>query len=153
VVRIEQSRAGRDNAVPVRVGIIGERDVEAILQLSEARHRVRRGAVHADPAVPVDGHEPEGWVDRVVHDRQIEPVTLGHRTPIGDAGAAERVHAQPQSAVTNRVEVHHSGQVVDVGRDVVVAVHGGALDRPLEWDAPHALERCVQQLVRLALDP
>ena len=81
VVGVEQAGARRDDAVPVGVGVVGERDVEAVLELDQAGHRVRRGAVHADLAVPVDGHEREGRVDLVVDDRQVEPVALGDRPP------------------------------------------------------------------------
>ena len=49
-----QTCAPGDDAVTVVVGIAGERDVEAVLESDQPLHRVRRGRVHADLAVPVD---------------------------------------------------------------------------------------------------
>ena len=77
VVRVQQPGARRDDAVAVGVGVVAERDVEAVLQRDQARHRVRRRAVHADLAVVVDGHEAERRIDGAVHDGQVEPVALG----------------------------------------------------------------------------
>ena len=117
VVGVQQAGAGRDDPVAVGVGVVGEGDVEAGRASSrQPRHRVRRRAVHADLAVPVERHEAEGRVDLVVDDRQVEAVALGDRRPVGDARAAERVDAEAQPAVADRVEVDHGGQVVDVGR-------------------------------------
>ena len=56
-------------------------------------HRVRRRAVHADLAVPVEGHEPPGRVDLGVHDGQVEVESVGDPGPVVDAGPAERVGA------------------------------------------------------------
>ena len=151
VVGVQQAGARRDDAVPVRVRIVGERDVEAVLEVGQPRHRVGRRAVHADLAVPVDGHEREGRVDRIVDDRQVDVVALGDRGPVGDARAAQRVDAQPQPTRANGVQVDDRGQLVDVGGDVVAsqrALHGLLVGDPLD-----ALEAGVEQLVGLALDP
>ena len=39
VVRIHQARARRDDAVPVAVGVVRERQIETVLQRDEPRHR------------------------------------------------------------------------------------------------------------------
>ena len=66
----------------------------------------------------------------LVDDRQVEVVALGNGRPVGDAGAAERIDPEPQAARADRVEVDDRGQVVDVGGDVVVAVHRSGRRRP-----------------------
>ena len=35
--------------------------------------------------------KPEGRVDGIVHDREVQPVALGNRPPVVDPGAAERI--------------------------------------------------------------
>ena len=64
VIGVHQARRGRDDAVPVRVRIVGEGDAILVLQSDQPRHRVRAGAVHADHAVVIDRHEREGRIDR-----------------------------------------------------------------------------------------
>ena len=95
VVGVHQPGAG-DDPVPVRVGIVAERDVEPILQCNQPGHRMRRRAVHADPAVPVDRHEREGRIDLVVHDLDPQAVPLGDGVPEGEARAPERVDADAE---------------------------------------------------------
>jgi len=63
VIGIHQPRARRNDAVPIRVRVVGESDPVAILEADEPGHRVWAGAVHADLAVVVDGHELEGRID------------------------------------------------------------------------------------------
>ena len=57
VVGVHQPGGGRDDAVAVGVGVVAEGDVEPVLQLHQAGHRVGAGAVHADLAVVIDRHE------------------------------------------------------------------------------------------------
>ena len=45
---------------------------------------------------------------------------LGDLAPVGDAGAPERVGADPHPGLADRVEVEHGRQVVDVGAEEVV---------------------------------
>ena len=59
MIGIHQARAARHDAVPVGVGVVAEGDVEAVLETDQGRHRVRRRAVHANLAVPVQRHEAE----------------------------------------------------------------------------------------------
>ena len=89
----EQARAFGDNAVPVVVGIAGERNVEFIFQADQALHGIWRRRIHSDPAVPIDTHEPESWIDGVVHDRQIQAIPFGDCWPVVDPRATERVYA------------------------------------------------------------
>ena len=142
---------GRDDPVPVGVGVVPERHVEPVAQLDEARHRVRRGGVHPDPAVPVAGHEREPRVDRGVRDRQVEAVALADPRPVGHARAAERVGAEAQAGRPDRIHVDDRREVVDVGRHVVMGRdrRAGVGRRHL----PDAIEAGLQEPVRLVLDP
>ena len=115
VVRIHQPRAAADDAVAVGVGVAGEGDVEAVLQLDHARHGVGRRRVHADLAVPVDRHEAEGRVDRAVHHLEPQPVARGDGVPVGDAGAAERIDTEADRRAAHGVEIDHRAEVADVG--------------------------------------
>ena len=49
--------------MPVGVGIVGEGDVEAILELDQPGHCPGAGAIHADFAVVIDRHERESRVN------------------------------------------------------------------------------------------
>ena len=153
VVGVQQPGRRRDDAVAVGVRVVGERDVEAVAHLGQPRHRVRRRAVHPDLAVPVERHEAERRIELVVDDLQVEPVHLGDRRPVGGARPAERVDAEPQAGLADRVEVDHLRQVGHVGVHVVAPVQVvGPLGVAVR-DAQDALQLRVEQLVRLALDP
>ena len=93
VVGVHQPAVGGDDAVPVGVGVVAGGDVVVVLALDQRGHRVRRGAVHPDLAVPVQRHEPPRRVDQRVDHGQVEAVPLGDLAPVVDARAAERVGA------------------------------------------------------------
>jgi hypothetical protein len=57
MIGVHQGRGGRDDAVPVGVRVIGERDAVLILQVDQPGHGIGAGAIHAGFAVVVDGHE------------------------------------------------------------------------------------------------
>ena len=88
VIRREQSSVAGDDPVSVVVGVACKRDVEAILHSDQRLHRIGRGRVHADTAVPIDGHETERRIDRVVDDVEVQAVVFGDRCPVVHAGAA-----------------------------------------------------------------
>ena len=104
-----KARAARDDAVTVVIRVAGECHVELVAAGDQGLHREGRRGVHANAAIPVERHEAERGVDRFAHDRQIEPVTFGYPSPIVNAGAAERIHADSQSRRANRIEVDHLG--------------------------------------------
>ena len=155
MVRVHESGARHHDPVAVRVRIVGEGQVEPVTQVHQPRHRERRGRVHPDPPVPVQGHEPELRVHPVVGHRQVEAVALTDRAPVRDGRAAQRVHAQPQPRRGDRRHVHHVAEVRDVGTHEVIG--GGMKARPLERDARHTGEavgtRRLEDPVRLVLDP
>ena len=127
VVGVHQPRRRRDDAVAVGVGVVGEGDVEAVRDVAQARHRVRRRAVHADLAVPVERHEAEGRVELVVDDLELEPWRSAIALPVAQARAAERVDAEPQARAADRVEVDRPPRGRRRRRvDVVAPLHARA---------------------------
>ena len=124
VVGVHQPRGGRDDAVPVRVGVVGEGDAKLILEADEPGHRVGAGAVHADLAVVIDRHERERRIDLRVHHLDVQTVDFVDRLPVVHGRAAERVHAQLEAGGADGVHVDDVPQVVDVGQDEVFLVRG-----------------------------
>jgi hypothetical protein len=114
VVGIQQSGVAGYDAVPIGVGIASEGDFEAILEADQALHRVGRGRIHPNLAVPIDRHEPEGRIDDFVHNRKIQTVTLGNRAPIVNFGATKRIHAHFYIRAANRIHVEHAAEIAYV---------------------------------------
>jgi hypothetical protein len=94
------------------------------------------------------GTKRNGRVELAVDDLEVEPGALGDRLPVAQARAAERVDAELEAGAADRVEVDHRREVVDVGGDVVAALHLGVL----ELHALDALQVRLQQLVGGVLD-
>ena len=153
VVGIEEPGAPGHDAVAVGVGVIGEGEIEAVAQADEAGHGIGRGRVHPDLAVPVDGHEPKRRVDRLVHDVEPQAVPLGDGRPVPDAGAPERIHADPERAAAERRHVDDGAEPVDIVVDVREAVHGRRAARALVRDARDAGEPRGEELIGPVLDP
>ena len=83
VVGVHQAGVGRDDAVPVGVGVVARRDVVGVLAraISEAIADGER-AVHPDLAVPVERHERPLRVDARVDDGEVEAVPLADLAPV-----------------------------------------------------------------------
>ena len=125
MIRRQQPGASGDDAMAIVIGVAGEGHIEAVLQSDQAAHGVRRRRVHADPPVPIQGHEAEGGIDGLVDHSQVESVPLGDRPPVVDAGASQRIDAQLQPGRSNRLHVDDVRQVGHVGVEVVVPVGRG----------------------------
>jgi hypothetical protein len=95
---------GRDDAMAVHVGVVAPGDVEAVLQVHQTGHGVGAGAVHADLAVVVQGHEGEGRVHPVVHHPDVQAVFFGDGLPVGHRRAAHGVHADPEPGIADGLE-------------------------------------------------
>ena len=153
MVGVHQPRRGRDNAVPVRIGVVGEGHLVLVLEADEPGHRVRAGAVHADLAVVIDGHERKRRVDLRVHDVNVQAVNLVDRPPVVDRCAAQGIHSQRESGAANRLQIDDVPQIDDVGNDEVFLVGRAGLDRPVERDAFHRAIAAAEQFVGPVLDP
>ena len=99
----------------VKIDVITKGDIKIILQRHKARHRVGRGAVHADLTVSIQGHEGEGWVNALVDHLKVEPVHLRHGFPIGNTRATQRIDADVDARIGDRLQVDHVDQILDVG--------------------------------------
>ncbi len=153
VIGRQQSRAFRYNPVTVMIGITRESNLELVLQADQPLHGKRRGWVHADLAVPIDRHEAEGRIDLLVDDGQVQPVALGNRRPVVDAGSAEWIDPQVDLGAANDLHVDDIAEVFRVGVEVVVAVGCGGTQRLLVRNPVDAAETAFEKLVRLRLDP
>src|SRR6185369_8035838 len=71
MIGLKQTCIARDDSMPVMIRVTSKRNVEAILQSDQICHRVSRGRVHADLAVPIHGHETESRIHDVVYDSEI----------------------------------------------------------------------------------
>ena len=119
MVGVHQPRRRRDDAVPVGIGIVGEGDLILVLEADQPGHRVRAGAVHADLAVMIDGHEREGRIDLRVDDGDVELVDRIDRLPVMHGGAAQRVDGELEAGGANGVHIDDVAQVVDIGQDEI----------------------------------
>src|SRR4029079_9632143 len=72
MIGLKQTRLARDDSMPVMIRVTSKRNVEAILQSNQICHRVSRGRVHADLAVPIHCHETEGRIDELVYDSKVQ---------------------------------------------------------------------------------
>ncbi len=153
VVGVQQAGGAGDDAVAVVVGVAGPGDVVEVLVLDHAGHGEGRGAVHADFAVPVEGHEAEGGIDVGVEEGDVELVCVDDARPVGDAGSAERIDGELEGGAGERREVDDVGEVGDVGGDVVVALGGGRGEGLGVTEAFDALQFCGDEFVSAVLDP
>ncbi len=142
VVGVHQPRVGRDDAVPVGVCVVAGRDVVPIALCDKARHGRRRAAVHPDPAVLVEGHEPPRRVDERVDHCQVEAVALADLAPVVHGRPAHRVGADLHSDVPDPLQVNDARQVGDIGGEVVVVGRGGP--GPGEGSPPHLPQAVAQ---------
>src|SRR3569623_1717689 len=114
----QQARVTGDDSVPVMIGVAGKGNGEAILQADQALHGIGRGWIHAYAAVPVNRHEAEGRIDSIVHDREVQSISLGDRAPVMHAGPTQRIHAQADARATDRLHVEHAAEIADISRDI-----------------------------------
>ena len=106
--------------MPVRIGVIGKGDVKLVAHLDEARHGERRGTIHPYFSVPIRRHEAEGRIDRVVHDRSVDPVALDNRLPEVNGSAAQRIYSDLHAGRFHQLHVDDIAELGDVGADVIV---------------------------------
>ena len=109
--------------------VVGEGDAIPVLEADEPGHGVGAGAVHADLAVVIDGHEREGRIDLRVHDGDVELVDRVDRLPVVHGGAAERIDAELEAGAADGLHVDDVAQIVDVGQDEIFLVRRLAASR------------------------
>ena len=80
-------------------------------------------------------------------------VALRDGSPIVDARPTEGVHAQAKPRALDRRHIDDVPQIADVRVEIVVPVRRGGAQRLLVWDAFHAFEAALQQLIRSGFNP
>src|SRR5215813_9471245 len=130
--------AAAHDSVPIGIGIAGEGYVKSLLEADHARHRVYRRRVHADLAVPIHCHKPESRIDVVVHDFQIDSVTVANRIPISHAGTTQRIHADVNLALPDCLEVDHRGKIAYIGIEILMGVYVGSASSALKRYSQHS---------------
>ncbi len=121
MIGVHQPAAAADDAVAVGVGVVGEGDVEPVLHRDQPGHRIGRGAVHADLAVPVRRHEGEGRVERLVDDGRVQAVALDDRGVIVEPRPAERIDADGDAGAADRLHVENAAELGNIGLAEAVA--------------------------------
>ena len=153
VIGVHQACGPRNDAVPIRIGIVGEGDPEAILQLDEARHCVRARRVHPDLAVVIHGHERERRIDRRIDDGDVDLVDRVDRLPVRLRRAAKRVHAEREAGGADRIHVHDVSQILDVRLHKVLLVRVRRFDGRRERHTLHIGDIGFEQRVGAVLNP
>ena len=153
MVGIQEPGRSRDDAVPVRVRVVAERDVEAVLEFDQAGHRIGTGAVHADLAIVIEGHEPEGGVELRIHHRDVQAELLPHRSPIARRRAAEGIDPDLQARRANGFHVNRAGQIPDIGGHEVGLVGRRGLAGYGVRGSFHLLVGAAQERVGPILNP
>ncbi len=137
----------------VRIGIVGEGDIESVTYRDQPRHGIRRRTIHSDLAVPINGHKAEGRVDRVVHHGRGDFVALDDRLPILDGSAAQRIDADAHAGRADRIHVDDVGEVGDIGRDEIVRMDTRCLARTFIGNTIDTREFTDEEFVGRLLDP
>ena len=83
MVGVHQTGGWRDDTVPVRIRVVGEREAVLIFESHQPGHRIGTRTIHADFAVMVDRHERERRIKFRIDDRDVQLINGIDRLPIG----------------------------------------------------------------------
>jgi hypothetical protein len=139
--------------VPIGIRVIGEGNPIAVFEADESGHRIWTGAVHANDAVVVDGHERKGRINPRIDDCDLQSIGGIDRLPVIDGGAAKRVDRETEPSGANGVHVDHVAQIVDIGKDEIFLVSRIGVDRNPEGNPLHAGIAVSQKLIGPVFDP
>ncbi len=153
VVGIQQSQRARHDAMAVCVGVVGEGDIESVLQLHQPGHRVWARAVHANLAVVIEGHETEARVHHRVDNSDIQAVDLVDRLPVVHAGAAKRIDRHAHTGRSDPIDIDDTPQVRYVRRHEVVIARRPRLCRGRIGHSPDLTVAAEHEGVSPFLDP
>ncbi len=153
MVRVHQAPFGRHDAVAVGIRVRAESDVESVLEVHQAGHRVGTRAIHANLSVVIHRHETERRVRRGVHYGDIQPVALLDRFPIRQGGPAKGIHTDLDPGYADGFQIDDRGQVLHVRGDIIKRPRGGRLQREGVGHAQDFAVAAAQQFVGPLLDP
>ncbi len=149
----EQTCAAGDDPVAVMIRVAGKGDIEAILQTDQPLHGIAGGRIHAYSAVPVECHEAESRIDRLIHDLEIQLVMVGNRAPVVHACPAQRIDAHADARAPNRVHVDHFSHILDIGIEKIVPMGCGCSQRILKAHSPYSRKPAPEKFVGPGFDP
>ena len=114
----------------VTVGIVGKAEAVFVLQLKQAGHGIGARRIHSNPAVVIERHEREGWVDHRIGHRDVQLVDFVDCLPVRQRRTAKRVNTELQTRSADRIDINDVRQIIDIGKDKVFRVgclrlHGG----------------------------
>ena len=115
--------------------------------LEHRRHGRGARRIHPDLAVPVERHERPGRVHALVDHREVEAVVVADRLPVVHGCPAERVRADADARLADRVDVDDVREVLDVVRAEVVGLDAARLG------LVHAAASVGDELVGAVRDP
>jgi hypothetical protein len=92
MVWIQQAGRWCDDPVAIHIRVVAKSDLKIILQTDQTCHRIGRGTIHANLAIMIHGHEGEGWVNRTIHNRNVQLVNFGDEFPHVYSRTAHWVH-------------------------------------------------------------
>ena len=114
-----------NDSVAVVVGVVAECDIVFVFERDKICHCPRRRTVHTNFAVVVKRHEAKRVINVGVDNfnRIFNFVDFVNQIPVENAGAAERVCADVQTAVNYGVHVDNAVESFDVGAHVIHKVN------------------------------
>src|SRR5450631_4243315 len=102
------------------VRVAGERKIKTVLHSDQPLHRVRRGRIHANLAIPIHSHETKRRIDCLIHYCQVKAMFLGDSRPVMNAGTAQRINSETKLRTADDFEINNVVEVVDVGSQIIV---------------------------------
>ena len=136
--------------MPVMVGVASDGNIKFILERNQRLHRVLRGRIHTDPAIPIECHEAERGVDQIIDQREIEPIAFGDRPPVMYSGATQRIDANADPGGADCLHVDNVRKIFDVLLQKVMPVGAGGRQSFLQREALDAIELRSQKIVGFA---
>ena len=152
MIGAHQSARLRNDAMPVKIGIVAERDIEPVFQPDKTCHGVRRRAIHADFAVPVERHERKGRVEDRIDHLDVEPVPVRNRLPVRRPRPAHGVGPDLQTGGRNGFHVQNMREVLHIRRHEVDFPGRACLAGLHDRRALDALQAGFKEFVRPILD-
>ena len=136
----------------VRIGVVAGGKVELRAGVDKRGHSIRRGTIHADLAVRIQGHKAESGIHLWIHHGHVELVVVSDGLPIIHGGATHGISADAQAGIFNGLHIHHILKVSHVVVHVVV-LHAALVQHARDRCPLHAFQPGAQVLVRAASNP
>src|SRR5260370_19370845 len=140
-------------SVPIGIGVARKGHVESLLEADHTCHRIDRRRVRPDLAVPIDCHEAERRIDDVVHNLQIESVTVANGIPVSHARTAQRIHTDANFTLADYLKIDHRGKIIHIGIEVLIRTYRRSASSTFKWYSRHPAQAGCDKGVRLLLYP